>query len=776
MKFPRMVEIAVDNEAVPNEYNHYNDDRMVSILHSQLSFSPFIQIICEWSPKMIRDNFLFPFLQDRTNHKIIFQCLVFLFVIPACFMSFHARADVLFSYTETSDTCMALSLLPDISSDGLPEIVAGFDSGKIVCLSTELTSAPVVLWSTTVNECVLALLPIAATSGDTTPDIVVGTNKGNILCLNTGGAEPGSVVWSFKTPCGINTLAEIPDRNTDGVNEIVAGGSDQRVYVRSGADGTQIWTNFMSESGNYGYVHTVLNGGDLNSDGISDIIAYTWDGKVYGLNGTNGSALWHPTLTAGFTDALCLYGDANGDGKQDFLVGGNDKVMKLCTGSNGTAIWNYTFSRPIRTVLVTDDVDEDKKSDCFGATAGGEIHCVSGAGSGARTAFWTAQVEDVCRALVSAGDLNADEKSDVCVSAEDGTVTTFSGADGSLLWQWQAQDVVRSLIVLGDINSDSAGDFAAGSLDGTVTILSGSASGWVSSKAVIAKKNPIVIPQTAPPDQDSAPSLHVTSAKGAVDVPILLYHDVLPEMYYPYGVSLSNFTAQMDLLVSGAYTPVSLETIYNWIKGTGELPDKPVCITFDGPYDGQCTYAVPILEERGLFATVYCTADWIGTANHMEWHQMRREDSSGLEDIQNHTINHANLTTLNQAGVEDQVSSCSASIQKHLNGKIALHHAYPGGAYNATVMGYLRALGFKTATTVVQRHVVKTDDLMALPRYSVLNSTTINQFKDKIRYSTPTPTPTPTPSPTPSPTPTPTETPTPTPTPTPFKANLFYTY
>lgn len=686
--------------------------------------------------------------------RFFFNTFLFLSFAGFCRLPVFAQTEAIFSYTETDDACMSLSTLPDITSDGRLEIVAGFDSGKVVCLSSDLTSAPLILWYANVNESVLALMPIAAESGDSGPDIIVSTQKGNIVCLNTTGAEPGSEVWSFKTPCGINTLAQVPDKTGDGVNEVVAGGSDQRIYIRNGATGDEIWTRFLSESSGYAYVHTVLDAGDLNADAAADIILLAWDGKVYALNGTNGNVLWNPTLTAGFTDALVLYGDQNADSKQDFLVGGNDKIMKLGSGSNGNAIWNYKFNRPIRSVLVTPDVNDDGKPDCFGATAGGEIACVSGAGTGTRTALWTAQADDVCRVLASPGDLDEDGKPDISVSAEDGTVTTYSGVDGELLWQWQAGDVVRALTSIGDINNDGLGDLAAGSLDGTVTILSGFTSKWISPESRINRKIPRGKLPSPYPVAENAPAPPKSSLAAAVDVPILLYHDVLPEMYYPYGVTLSNFISQMDLLVTGGYTPVSLDTIYNWIKGTESLPDKPICITFDGPYDGQYTYAMPVLQERGLFATVYCTGDWIGTANHTEWNHMREMNSSGLEDIQNHTINHANLTTLNQAGVEEQVVLCSESIEKHLNGKISFHHAYPGGGYNSTVMGYMRDLGFKTATTVVQRHVVKTDDLMALPRYSVLNSTTLQQFKQKIRYSAPTPTPIP----------------------TPYKVNLFMTY
>ena len=734
----------------------------------------------------------------------------FLFLILISFIPSFAAQSVLWEWKAPDDACLSLASLPDISGDGQSEVVAGFDSGKVICLSTTLTSPPLTLWSANVDGCVLALLPISGTVADPMPDIIVSTVLGNVLCLHAGGASAGNVVWSFKAPCGINTLASLPDRNGDGVNEIVAAGADQRVYLRNGSTGAEIWTHFLSESSGFGYVHTVLNAGDINDDSIADIFVLTWDGKVvWALNGDNGNILWNQGLTKGFTDAITLAGDMNGDGKLDFLVGGNDKTIKLCSGVSGTEIWNYVFARPIRSVLVTEDVNQDGIPDCFGVTAGGEVACVSGAGSGSQTALWTAQVGDGCRVIVSPGDINGDGKPDVSVSAENGTVTTFSGVNGGELWQWQARDVVRSLITIGDVDSDGKGDLVAGSIDGAVTLISGalsettfsvangselwhwqaqnvvrslitvddvngggkddpadsfidegvmlqsgSLSDSIISKQAIINENPTLkslMNKNSSLSTSKELSNPLKAVEGATDVPILLYHDVLPEMYYLYGVALNNFISQMDLLVSGGYNCVSLDTIVDWIAGNVNLPDRPICITFDGPYDGQYTYAFPILKERGLFATVYCTTDWIGTANHAEWHQMRKMNYSGIENIQNHTINHANLTTLSQSEAIIQLSLCSDSIKNHLNGKIALHHAYPGGAYNSTVMGYLRDLGFKSATTVEQRHVVQTDDPMALPRYSVLNTTTLTQFKQKIRYTGPLPTPTPTPTPTPMP-------------------------
>jgi peptidoglycan/xylan/chitin deacetylase (PgdA/CDA1 family) len=669
--------------------------------------------------------------------------MVFILILSFAFLSIlgGANGGAIWSWSAPGDACLSLATLPDISGDGRPEVVAGMDSGRIVCLSTEPTSPPLTLWAANLKGSVLALLPVSGIDDVTTPDLIASSDLGEVVRLRTGGRSAGTTVWSFRAPGGINALAAIPDRTGDGVDEIAFGGGDQRVYLRNGATGAELWTRALGAiSGGSGYVHGIVNGNDLNGDGVADVVARTWeDAKIWAFDGANGNTLWTAVVAGYYTDPLAAAGDLTGDGLSEFLTGGNDKYMRLCSGAKGAVLWAYLFQRPLRTVLVPGDVNGDGISDCIGATAGGEIACISGAATGSPSPIWTATVDGVCRTLISPGDLDNDGKPDISVSTEEGLVVTLSGADGLELWRWQGIDVARPLTSLGDVNNDGKGDLAVGCLDGTVSLLSG-------DKDVYKTKTST---RKTPKIQSSNPKILKSSNRisGASDVPILLYHDVQPEMYYTYGVSTDNFRAQMDLLVSGGYTSVSLDQIADWIEGKAELPDRPVCITFDGPYAGQYKYAYPILKKRGFSATVFCTTDWIGTANHTDWHQMRRMDSSGIQNIQNHTINHVNLTTLSNSQVVEQVTLSNESIKRRMNGKIALHHAYPGGAYNDAVMEDLRSLGFRTAVTVVQQHVKQTDDLMELPRYSVVKTTTLAQFRTKIRYMEPTPTPTPTPTP-----------------------------
>lgn len=673
-----------------------------------------------------------------TSKRIVILIICLFISLP---IFAEPQSGAFWTWAAPDDACLSLAALPDISGDGRPEIIAGMDSGNIFCLSSEPTSPTTVLWSAKANGGVLALLPVPKADQTTTPGLVAATNLGWIYLFRAGGAGAGIDLWSYKTSCNISALALLDDRDGDGINEIAAGGGDQRVYLLNGATGAPVWTTALGGiSSGGGYVHAIVNAGDLNGDSVPDIFVRTWeDGKVRALNGATGAILWTANVAGYYTDPLAASGDVNGDGFTDFLTGGNDRVMRLCSGKNGAVIWSYTFARPLRSVIAPGDVDDDGKPDGIGATAGGEVECFSSKSTGTPVPLWTAQVEGVCRNLAAAGDLDEDGKPDVCVTTEEGIVAAISGANGSIIWQWQGADVARPLTALGDLDGDGKSDIAVGCLDGTVSLLSGEAKHHKSRTAPLIINPPRRIEQPKPISVSS-------STRGASSVPILLYHDVLPEMFYTYGVALDNFRAQMDLLVEGKYTCVSLDQIADWIEGKAELPDNPICITFDGPYDGQFTYAFPVMAERGLSATVYCTSDWIGTANHTDWHQMRKMDADGIEDIQNHSMNHANLTSLSEDQVTSQLLVCSESISRRMNGKIALHHAYPGGANNATVWGYLRKLGFRTATTVEQRHAVKTDDLMALPRYSVKKTTTLDQFRQSIGYTTPTPTPTPTPT------------------------------
>ena len=333
------------------------------------------------------------------------------------------------------------------------------------------------------------------------------------------------------------------------------------------------------------------------------------------------------------------------------------------------------------------------------------------------TAHWTANLGDVCRSIMLTADLDGDGALDVAASAENGAVAVISGRSGRVLTRCQVGDVVRALCPL-VVNGQP--QVAMASLDEAAYLLSAGDPARGVPPKVATRPAAITRPVPARRSFEAAPDPRVI---------ILLYHDVLPEARYHYATSLANFRAQMDMLVREEYACVSLDEIADWIEGKGNLPERAVCITFDGPYQGQYLHALPILRERGFFGTLYITTDWIGTANHPDWHELRVMDAAGIMDVQNHTINHPYLSKQDRAGIRTQLERCDEAIERHLSRRISRHHAYPAGAHNEQVRKITRELGFRTATTVRPGPVGRHDDLMSLPRYMVCTHRTLEQFQ-----------------------------------------------
>jgi peptidoglycan/xylan/chitin deacetylase (PgdA/CDA1 family) len=59
---------------------------------------------------------------------------------------------------------------------------------------------------------------------------------------------------------------------------------------------------------------------------------------------------------------------------------------------------------------------------------------------------------------------------------------------------------------------------------------------------------------------------------------------------------------------------VSLERIVSGLRD-GDLPERCGAITFDDGFVSVADTAVPLLAERGMTATVFCVAGWLGRTN-----------------------------------------------------------------------------------------------------------------------------------------------------------------
>jgi len=179
-------------------------------------------------------------------------------------------------------------------------------------------------------------------------------------------------------------------------------------------------------------------------------------------------------------------------------------------------------------------------------------------------------------------------------------------------------------------------------------------------------------------------------------VPILVYHALgTPPPSEPYPglyVSRQEFEAQMGWLARNGYQAVTLDEVMRaWYHG-GTLPRRPIVITFDNGYPEQVTFAPAVLSRYG----------WPGvlneiTAGHLRPAQLRRVLASGWE-IDSHSVNHPDLTTLTPAELRYQLVASRLYLRRSFHIP-ANSLCYPSSKYDSAVIAAVRTAGYSNATT-----------------------------------------------------------------------------
>ncbi|MCU0727707.1 MAG: VCBS repeat-containing protein, partial [Planctomycetes bacterium] len=229
------------------------------------------------------------------------------------------------------------------------------------------------------------------------------------------------------------------DIDQDGVNDVVAGAYNGRyVVVMSGADGSRIHTI----SGSYSYFGRSVSGnGDVDADGVPDIAVGCYASYRVEVYSGADLAKQKSTVLYSFTNTYLAYyavviaGDTNADGYADILCGGYSSYgPRLYSGKDGSLLKGFT---------------------CPSATY--------------NTSYFG-------MAVGVAGDTNDDGYDDVLIGhyygyynySYQGAVHLFSGKDYSLIRttygdtssEYMGYGVTNSRI--GDADGDGVDDYAAG--------------------------------------------------------------------------------------------------------------------------------------------------------------------------------------------------------------------------------------------------------------------------------------------------------------------------
>jgi len=216
----------------------------------------------------------------------------------------------------------------------------------------------------------------------------------------------------------------------------------------------------------------------------------------------------------------------------------------------------------------------------------------------------------------------------------------------------------------------------------------------------------------------------------AVRVPILLYHRFGPVASDSMTVTTNTFEAHLKYLMTNGYKVIPARELIDYYLGK-RLPPHPrsVVITVDDGHKSVHTDMFPLIKKYHIPVTLFIYPSAISNASYaMTWSQLKEMRGTGFFDFQSHTYWHPNfkidkkrLKPAEYASfVEMQLKKSRERLEKELDVRVNML-AWPFGIYDDELIQKAMETGY-VATFTMERHPAShLDNVMALPRYLMIN-------------------------------------------------------
>lgn len=253
----------------------------------------------------------------------------------------------------------------------------------------------------------------------------------------------------------------------------------------------------------------------------------------------------------------------------------------------------------------------------------------------------------------------------------------------------------------------------------------------------------------------------------SINVPVLMYHHLDAQAQGSTTMTPETFRRQMLAIREAGYETVTVAQLYDYVYHGTELPERPVCITFDDGYTSNYTLALPILEELGMKGTVFAIGSSVGHDRykdtdyeilpHFDYEQIREMQAGQTLDVQSHSYDlhqwepyetgkraRSHMGQLPLEGEEDYCAVLQRDLETYAlefrreTGREFLALAYPMGVYSTLSEVLIHESGIPitfSTDTDCRNTLVKglPQTLYALCRLNVAEDTTVESLLDYLQ-------------------------------------------
>lgn len=270
-------------------------------------------------------------------------------------------------------------------------------------------------------------------------------------------AQDPSIIWSFEMEDMAFGQAAAADVDGDGLLEVTFSTyrNNGRIYMLNGEDGSELWS---MDAGGCADAAPLIYDIDMDGD-LEVILAGSCDPTTYCFDADSGFIQWSTPMRG--SDSPPTVADVDNDGKPEILQGQFGGYVLCLNGEDGSEVWELEIDTDswIQTAPTILDVDDDGQLDFIVATwSFFDNHMVAAYRGDDASEIWVSDTpEDYIYHGVSYGDMDNDGDVELVIGDYSGQLICLDAASGETNWTYILPSLplyIGGPTSMGDIDND----------------------------------------------------------------------------------------------------------------------------------------------------------------------------------------------------------------------------------------------------------------------------------------------------------------------------------